>query len=105
MSDHHDVSTNYNITLPADRAAGHFADFVSVWHNRETFVLDFVSISGPPKHRDAESSEHVHDVDCQIVSRVRVPPAQIWEMMKALESQLGQWEMENPHRQSPESQS
>ena len=103
MSNHSDVSTNFNIVLPADQAAGHFADFVSVWHNQETFVLDFVSITGPPKHSDTPTGEHVHDVDCQIVSRVRVPPAQIWEMMKALESQLGQWEKENPQRQHPES--
>ena len=30
-----------------------------------------------------------------VVSRVRIPPAQVFELMKALEQQLSAWESEN----------
>ncbi len=32
----------------------------------------------------------------QVVARVRIPPSQVFEVMKVLEQQLSAWERENP---------
>ncbi len=80
--------TNIHISPPSD-AGGSYADFVVVWQTDETFVLDFAAMTGPPTPAD-EGDEDV--VNAQIITRVRIPPAQVFEIMKALEQQLTQWE-------------
>jgi hypothetical protein len=92
------LSPSFNITVPPEKLEGHYADFASVWHNNETFILDFVSMSRPPHPTRTEEGEQVARIDAQVVTRVRIPAAQVWEVMKALQSQLGQWELENPDR-------
>lgn len=78
---------NYNITQPED-LGGVFSDFVAVWQTTETFVLDFAAITAPP---DAPSDGE-QNISAQVVSRVRIPPGQVFEIMKALEHQLTLWE-------------
>ena len=92
------LPTSFNITVPPEHLEGHYADFASVWHNNETFILDFVSMSQPPKPTRTDEGGAVAQVNCQVVTRVRIPADQVWEVMKALQNQLGQWESENPHR-------
>ncbi|MBS41623.1 MAG: hypothetical protein CMH83_00310 [Nocardioides sp.] len=99
MADHDPTrSTNISITVPPEHLEGHYADFASVWHNNETFILDFVSMTQPPKPStdDPQSST----VAAQVVTRVRIPAGQVWEVMKALENQLGRWEAEHPDRRT-----
>jgi hypothetical protein len=80
------------INLPESQNAGVFADFVRAWHTKDAFVLDFSTLIQPP-HTDGDSSQVV--LDASVVSRVRIPPAQVFELMKALEQQLSAWEKEN----------
>jgi len=79
------------LNLPVDRAGGVYADFVRAWHTRDGFILDFAAYTDPPI-RD----ETVDDIVQQstVVSRVRIPPNQVFELMKALEAQLSLWESE-----------
>ena len=81
------------INLPADHNAGVFADFVRAWHTKDAFVLDFATLIQPP-HSEGESVV----LDAAVVARVRIPPAQVFELMKALEQQLSAWEKENGQR-------
>lgn len=92
------LPTNLNITVPTEHLEGHYADFASVWHNNETFILDFVSMSRPPQPTRQDDGSTVAQVECQVVTRVRLPADQVWEVMKALQTQLGQWETEHPGR-------
>jgi hypothetical protein len=92
------LPTAFNITVPPEHLEGHYADFASVWHNNETFILDFVSMSRPPTPTRTDEGGQVARIDAQVVTRVRIPAAQVWEVMKALQAQLGQWEGENPDR-------
>ncbi len=78
---------NINLTPPTD-AGGHYADFVVVWQSGETFVIDFAAFAGPPQPID----EGGQSVQAQVVSRVRIPPSQVFEIMKALETELSKWE-------------
>lgn len=80
------------ITMPDDLVPGVFADIVGVWHTPEVFVLDFSAFAGPAQvEQDAAGLPSVVQ-RAQVVARVRVPPGQIFEIMKALEQQLTAWE-------------
>jgi hypothetical protein len=79
------------ISLPPDQLSGEFADFVRAWHTKDCFVLDFSSFT-EPAIRDEASGDLI--LNATIVSRVRIPPSQVFELMKALEQQLSLWEKE-----------
>lgn len=79
---------NFHVAPPTD-PGGTFADFVLVWQTGDMFVLDFAAIVSPPDPPDEDDQQ---DINTQVVSRVRIPPSQVFEIMKALEQQLSQWE-------------
>ena len=79
------------LALPPDKATGVFADFVRAWHTKDIFILDFSAYVEPPM-RDEAADDIVQQ--SAVVSRVRIPPAQVFELMKALELQLSAWESE-----------
>jgi hypothetical protein len=83
------------VSISAEVEAGQYANFASVWHTRDGFVLDFAVITRPPGLADDPSSgEQYLSVPTRIVSRIRIPPAQVFELMKALEQQLTAYESE-----------
>lgn len=86
------------IHLPDDQMAGTYADFVSAWHSDDVFVLDFAVITEPPQQQVGEGGEQFVGISTRVVSRVRIPPSQVFEIMKALEQQLSQWERQNTER-------
>ena len=80
---------------------GVYANFVSLWHQPDCFVLDFSVFTQPPQVvDDPDGSQHV-ELPARIVSRVRIPPAQVFELMKALNDQLSMWEMETGRKPTP----
>jgi hypothetical protein len=81
------------VRMPAEIAAGNFADFIRAWHTDEAFVLDFAAFSEPPRQEDDKIIR-----EATVVARVRIPPSQVFELMKALEQQLSAWEKEHPNR-------
>ena len=98
MSDPTPSTTNFEINLPEAQRAGHSADFASIWHTKDTFVLDFiaqVTPRQPPHDHDGQSVSHVA---ADVVTRVRIPASQVWEIMKALEVQYTAWETETGRR-------
>jgi tRNA(Phe) wybutosine-synthesizing methylase Tyw3 len=83
--------------------AGVYADFVSVWHQPHLFVLDFSVHTNPPQVIEVEGQKVVN-VPARMVTRVRIRPEQIFEIMKALNQQLSRWEKEQgrlPRREEP----
>jgi hypothetical protein len=82
------------IVMPDKQAAGVHADLVGVWHTRDSFVLDFSVITEPTRLEPVGAGESVVLERAQVVSRVRIPPSQVFEIMKALEQQLSIWERE-----------
>ena len=86
-------SPQAHIHIPDDRIEGTYADFVSVWHSKDVFVLDFAVLSQPTTPAELRS---------RVVSRVRIPPSQVFEIMKALEQQLTAWENESKPAPPPE---
>lgn len=85
--------TEFSIEVPPEKAGGVYADFVSLWHSDDVFTLDFAAVTSPPQAVvDPMTQEQSVQVAAQVVSRVRIPPGQVFEIMKALEQHLTEWE-------------
>ncbi|NEE02685.1 DUF3467 domain-containing protein [Phytoactinopolyspora halotolerans] len=82
----------YDIDIPSEVEPGTYADFASIWHTPDAFVLDFAVVKRPPKSVVSDDGERVTKVPTRVVSRVRIPPSQVFEIMKGLEKQLSMWE-------------
>jgi hypothetical protein len=87
----------HQIEVPSDLVVGVPADFASVWHTPESFVIDFLSARGPAQIMDDEGTP-VLSQDLVVSARVRMPPTHVIELMKALERQLSTWETETGRR-------
>ena len=83
----------HQIELPPEHAVGVPADFASVWHTQESFVIDFLAARGPAEVGEHEGEEVLLQ-DLVVSARVRMPPTHVIELMKALERQLSLWETE-----------
>jgi len=86
-----------NISLPESVAPGVLADFVTISHTPDYFVFDFVTVV---RARPGAAEGDV-EIDGQVASRVKVLPSQVFEIMKALEQQLSQWEHETGRAANP----
>ncbi len=85
----------FQIDLPSKMEAGVPADFASLWHTQTSFVIDFVVTKNPPSVETADDGDSVQVVNAKVVSRIRIPPEQVFELAKALTQQLSMWEKEN----------
>lgn len=91
------------IDTPVELETGVYANFVAIWHDSETFTLDFATVTRPPQStEDSETGETYLHTPARVVSRVKIPPSQVFEIMKALEQQLTTWERETGRRKSEE---
>jgi len=83
------------IELPPEVEGGTFADFASIWHTSDTFVIDFIASKQPPQtQKVGKTGETARVQPAKVVSRIRIPPAQVFEIARALTQQLDAWEKE-----------
>jgi hypothetical protein len=87
----------HQIELPPEHVVGVPADFASVWHTPESFVIDFLAARGPAQIGEHEGAPVIMQ-DLVVSARVRMPPTHVIELMKALERQLSTWETETGRR-------
>ncbi len=87
----------HQIELPPEHVVGVHADFASVWHTPESFVIDFLAARGPAQVAEHDGQPVVVQ-DLVVSARVRMPPTHVIELMKALERQLSTWETETGRR-------
>jgi len=94
-----EAGRQFEIDLPPDLIGGAYADFANVWHTPAVFVMDFLTLAQPPREQvDAETGERHTIVPARVVSRIRIPPEQVFELAKALTQQLEFWEQETGRR-------
>ena len=91
------VNRAHQIDLPPEHVVGVPADFASVWHTPESFVIDFLAARGPAQVGEHEG-EPILLQDLVVSARIRMPPTHVIELMKALERQLSLWETETGRR-------
>jgi tRNA(Phe) wybutosine-synthesizing methylase Tyw3 len=101
MNDPSSLPRRLSVSATPEVEAGVYADFVSVWHQPHLFVLDFSVHTNPPQVIEIDG-QRVVNVPARMVTRVRIRPEQIWEIMKALEQQLSRWEKEQGRTQRRE---
>lgn len=95
MTDQTPPPQQFSIDLPTENVAGSYADFASVWHTANSFVMDFVVLAQPPTpSTDPTTGAATTIVPGRVVSRVRIAPEQVFELAKALTIQLEAWELE-----------
>ncbi|MCW2902420.1 MAG: hypothetical protein JWO67_4685 [Streptosporangiaceae bacterium] len=83
------------IAVTPEKEVGEYASFASVWRAQDCFVIDFATEVRPPEvSEDPDSSTRYVHVPARVVARVRIPPGQVWELMKALEQNLSAYERE-----------
>lgn len=100
------MEVRFEIEIPPEAEAGVFADFASIWHTQSTFVLDFIATKTPPQPMtDPESGQPYALVPTKVVSRIRIPPQQVFEIAKTLTQQLDAWERETGQQPPAEANS
>jgi hypothetical protein len=82
----------FELNVPPEAEAGVFANFAGIWHDNDGFVLDFAAVAEPAQPGHAADGSPIMKVRARVVSRVRIPPRQAFELMRALNTQLDAWE-------------
>lgn len=97
MNDETPIHQYFEVETAPEVEPGVYADFANLWHTADVFVIDFAALRQPPQPGEDDSGQQVIKVPTRIVARVRIPPGQVFELMKALEAQLSAWERETGH--------
>jgi hypothetical protein len=100
MAENPDPTPEVRLNVPPEKVAGHYANVVSVWNTPYDFAIDFCVnmpyAAGP------------NDMAVQVVSRVRIPPTLVFDLLRALNENLGEYEeaygaLKRPGEQEEES--
>jgi hypothetical protein len=81
------------VNVPEDQAIGAYANLVGVWHTPHEFAIDFCVVqpflpNGP---------------EARVVSRVRIPPTIVFDLLRTLNQNLTQYEETYGEIKRPES--
>lgn len=75
------------LEVPDALAGGVYSNLVGVWHTAYEFTLDFAVMM------PAQLDEHgTPTVPARVVARIKMPPAQIFELMQALSMNENKYE-------------
>jgi hypothetical protein len=86
------AAVEHGAVLVKPGSTGAASDGANLWHTRDVFVLDFGALVRAPQRAEHERNPRNHQA--RALTRVRIPPSQVFELMKALELQLSAWEKE-----------
>jgi hypothetical protein len=86
------IPQRLQIEIGEREQVGTFADFCQLWHTDAVFVLDFAALQSAPEVRQDDTGNSYMHLSARVVSRVRIGPDQMFELMKAMNEQLGKWE-------------
>jgi hypothetical protein len=96
-----DVENRFEVSIAPELEGGVYASFANLWHGPDVFTIDFAALAAPPTRSQDENGQEFTQIQTRIVARVRIPPGQVFELMKALEIQLSAWETESGHKPAP----
>lgn len=91
----------FDVEMTAEVEVGLHSDFVSLWHTSDSIVLDFASLRRPPYIEVDTDGTRVAVAPTRVVARLRLPPSQVWELMRALEKELTAYENETGRKMPP----
>lgn len=73
----------FAVQVPDDLAGGVYSNIVAVWHTPYEFTLDFAVLQ-PAQIVTDEDGNKKPVIPARVVSRVKIPPAAVFELMQAL---------------------
>jgi hypothetical protein len=91
--------TNFNFQVPPGLEGGTYANVLGVWHTGHEFTLDF-AVTQPPVVLENPSGPV--SVPCRVVTRVKIPPSLIFDIMRALNENMKTYENTFGEIQRPE---
>lgn len=74
---------SFAFQVPDDLTGGVYSNVVGVWHTPYEFTLDF-AVMLPAQQVAGGSEANAPVTPCRVVSRVKLPPAVVFELMRAL---------------------
>ena len=77
------------IDVPPELEGGTYANVLNVWHTAYEFTLDFGVMQQVDEPEDAEAPVQV---PVRVVSRVRIPVTLLFEVLKALNTNMTGYE-------------
>jgi hypothetical protein len=94
VTDNPEQPTRIAFELQADPSmlGGVYANGLSVWHTVSEFTLDFVVNSQPQAPARTETGEMVIRAPHQLVARVRIPPGKVFDVIRAINDNLTNYE-------------
>ena len=79
------------IDVPPELEGGTYANVLNVWHTPYEFTLDFGVMQQVVEPEDADADAPVQ-VPVRVVSRVRIPVTLLFEVLKALNTNMTGYE-------------
>lgn len=83
-----DRPVEFQIIVPDDQEGGTYANFLAVWHTGHEFTLDFCATQ-PAQHSEEEDRVQLK---AKVVSRIRIPPTFVFDVLKALNDNMSRYE-------------
>lgn len=74
--------TSISLHVPDDMTGGVYSNVVAVWHTPYEFTLDFAVMLPAQQVPAAEGAPQA--TPCRVVSRVKIPPDVVFQLMRAL---------------------
>jgi hypothetical protein len=71
---------------------GAYANGLFVWATPHEFTLDFVVNSAPPEPGETPEGETVIRAPHRLVARVRIPPTALFDIIRAMNENMGRYE-------------
>ena len=93
-------STEFQFYAAPEVEVGVYANILSVWHTAYEFTLDFAATQ-PPQPYDPENPDAGGVVPCRIVSRVKIPVTVVFDVIRALNENMTQYEEQFGEIQRP----
>ena len=82
----HPQHTEFEIQVPPELEAGSYSNFLMVWHTPHEFTLDFAVM------QPTQPNQSGVKVPCRVVSRLRVPPTVMLEVLHAMNENLARYQ-------------
>jgi hypothetical protein len=81
----------FQINIPEQELGGSYANFLAVWHTAHEFTLDF-AVTQPVEPIDPNDESAGIRVPCHVVSRVKIPPSVVFDVLRALNQNMTHYE-------------
>jgi hypothetical protein len=83
--------TDFEIQVPPELEGGVYANFLSTWSTAYEFTLDF-AVTSPLRVEDPEDPDSPVRVPCRVVARVKIPPTLAFDVLRAINENMTEYE-------------